>query len=1194
MRKGLSNAPHLPCQTTHIEFFTRFELLLTFAALVVHEALDHAEISELVQLSSSTELLRAKAATLLSKGVADAGGGGSGGAQVADVQQEAMAELLQDLCQPEPSAQTIAEALCKLAITSPTEPETNSEVVCQATVANLSPHSQSDSGAAETSVAKAKRPEEQTQLLGEQLFPLISDNIVDYKLSPVLSAQMGPFVELAGKVTGMLLELDDDELLPLFDQPEALSAKVMEAIDVLHATARAQHLPSTSSQDAAGPPAAPSLPIVKAMSPFLSVTEGDGGQIVTCMDREGQRMSTEWDGVRFDIGVPDLRDFCRDNNKPMGFYYEIFQLTAGICRIGWSTRDASLRLATDALGVGYGGTGKKSHCGQFTKYGQAFGAGDTIGCLLAFVPCTHAGLPFRACVQFYKNGVSFGEAWPDSPIEGKQPLFPTISVCKGCQVHVNFGSSPSMFDEVPKINQVTRATWLALSSMCMRPASGVGSKSTDALPAVPIVKQKVLVHKKTAASKLGLVLKGDVPSMPPYIDEVKEGGLAAGTNGLLHAGQTLHAVNGIAVQGHENASKMLKEAVGDVVLTVSENLGAAATEPPTSANTAQSLSHHASAELNHTPGVPRLLSRPPASPPLGFLSLLRESIAPILIKLVERMNASGGALGDGAAGASREVVIDHLLGVLQDAPAEQPLLERLATAERLLLSQLRVRTFEQLGLDLLSTGREDGGDGGGSSFAGFCADHAGRLEALLPCTTSGLGDCRTPALQFLSFLLRSTPQLSAAASWALVGAHFDVCTPEELGWGSIEELHRCAASSVDAPLVPVPVASHLTDVSGSEATAVPLAGPMGPMSVDDALRAIRCAPPLFSLATALHWRECFAPSLGPLAAFLTEQRDALSATPLLEVTRTNTLPPPAPWRAFNHSQHVFTRFSCAPCAGNTFVRLIVGTPTSFCDAVASLLPVRSAAIATYIVAQAGGAALAPLALLCSHTQRGLLSCSEACAARLVLEAISALPDALRASVGNPVFLEPAKAVLSDAHCQLLAAARGNQQHEHVLRSLGFRLGITGFAEALTVALREEVEEHAVYDPNQAGACNGNRNGVARASDQGGAAKENNGAGTVGKALSNAAPARADETAMTANLPLASQVPLIEPGNSLEGMAMETTLTLCKRVAEKFGGGLEAQLDSQGQGALSELRDVTVLLNTLRLFPQPHVLDCEMP
>ena len=256
MRKGLSNAHHLPCQTTHLEFFTRFELLLTFAALVVHEALDHAEISELVQLSSSTELLRAKAATLLSKGVADAGGGGSGGAQVADVQQEAMAELLQDLCQPEPSAQTIAEALCKLAITSPTEPETNSEVVCQATVANLSPHSQSDSGAAETSVAKAKRPEEQTQLLGEQLFPLISDNIVDYKLSPVLSAQMGPFVELAGKVTGMLLELDDDELLPLFDQPEALSAKVMEAIDVLHATARAQHLPSTSS-----PAGIPPLPL---------------------------------------------------------------------------------------------------------------------------------------------------------------------------------------------------------------------------------------------------------------------------------------------------------------------------------------------------------------------------------------------------------------------------------------------------------------------------------------------------------------------------------------------------------------------------------------------------------------------------------------------------------------------------------------------------------------------------------------------------------------------------------------------------------------------------------------------------------------------------------------------------------------------------------------------------------------------
>ena len=52
--------------------------------------------------------------------------------------------------------------------------------------------------------------------------------------------------------------------------------------------------------------------------------------------------------------------------------------------------------------------------------------------------------------------------------------------------------------------------------------------------------------------------------------------------------------------------------------------------------------------------------------------------------------------------------------------------------------------------------------------------------------------------------------------------------------------------------------------------------------------------------------------------------------------------------------------------------------------------------------------------------------------------------------------------------------------------------------------------------------------------------------------------------------------------------METSLTLCKRVAEKFGGGLEAQLDSQGQGALSELRDVTVIFISLRLSPQRRV------
>ena len=53
-------------------------------------------------------------------------------------------------------------------------------------------------------------PQEQKQMLGERLFPLIQ--------------QMQP--ELAGKITGMLLEIDNTELLHMLESRESLKAKV--------------------------------------------------------------------------------------------------------------------------------------------------------------------------------------------------------------------------------------------------------------------------------------------------------------------------------------------------------------------------------------------------------------------------------------------------------------------------------------------------------------------------------------------------------------------------------------------------------------------------------------------------------------------------------------------------------------------------------------------------------------------------------------------------------------------------------------------------------------------------------------------------------------------------------------------------------------------------------------------------------
>ncbi|XP_042550463.1 polyadenylate-binding protein 1-like isoform X2 [Dipodomys spectabilis] len=59
---------------------------------------------------------------------------------------------------------------------------------------------------------------EQKQMIGERLYPLIYD----------------VHNQLAGKITGMLLEIDNSELLLMLESPESLKAKIEEAVAVLH------------------------------------------------------------------------------------------------------------------------------------------------------------------------------------------------------------------------------------------------------------------------------------------------------------------------------------------------------------------------------------------------------------------------------------------------------------------------------------------------------------------------------------------------------------------------------------------------------------------------------------------------------------------------------------------------------------------------------------------------------------------------------------------------------------------------------------------------------------------------------------------------------------------------------------------------------------------------------------------------
>ncbi|KAJ6829118.1 polyadenylate-binding protein 2-like [Iris pallida] len=82
-------------------------------------------------------------------------------------------------------------------------------------------------GALTSALANAS-PEQQRTMLGESLYPLVDQ--LEH--------------ESAAKVTGMLLEMDQTEVLHLLESPDALKAKVAEAMDVLRNVAQQPGAPT--------------------------------------------------------------------------------------------------------------------------------------------------------------------------------------------------------------------------------------------------------------------------------------------------------------------------------------------------------------------------------------------------------------------------------------------------------------------------------------------------------------------------------------------------------------------------------------------------------------------------------------------------------------------------------------------------------------------------------------------------------------------------------------------------------------------------------------------------------------------------------------------------------------------------------------------------------------------------------------
>ncbi|XP_010906556.1 polyadenylate-binding protein 2-like [Elaeis guineensis] len=89
-------------------------------------------------------------------------------------------------------------------------------------------------GALASALANAS-PEHQRTMLGESLYPLVDQLEHDH----------------AAKVTGMLLEMDQTEVLHLLESPEALKAKVAEAMEVLRNVAQQQQASTPTDQLAA-------------------------------------------------------------------------------------------------------------------------------------------------------------------------------------------------------------------------------------------------------------------------------------------------------------------------------------------------------------------------------------------------------------------------------------------------------------------------------------------------------------------------------------------------------------------------------------------------------------------------------------------------------------------------------------------------------------------------------------------------------------------------------------------------------------------------------------------------------------------------------------------------------------------------------------------------------------------------------
>ena len=113
------------------------------------------------------------------------------------------------------------------------------------------------------------------------------------------------------------------------------------------------------------------------------------------------------------------------------YYFEATVKDEGLCRVGFSTDQASLDLGTCRFGFGFGGTGKKSNNKQFDSYGRAFGKEEVLGCYIDLDNLE---------IYYTINGEDMGLAFSINNQFRNHTFYPAV-VLKNAEMQFNFGDN---------------------------------------------------------------------------------------------------------------------------------------------------------------------------------------------------------------------------------------------------------------------------------------------------------------------------------------------------------------------------------------------------------------------------------------------------------------------------------------------------------------------------------------------------------------------------------------------------------------------------------------------------------------------------------------------------------------------------------------------------------------------------------